>query len=166
MTYATVKKSVQAEYGIIATGGFRLTAAQMNAMHLALNQQLNKSELKFKEMGAQAYWRLPEPWLPVIWRVKNTTRGGQQSPIQAWVSPVRGNFSYLGVVRDKMLFLARQIVLEVDVDCDYEHIYPILLNTIKSISGEKFDMNKGFGYAENKMMPISKTNLISKSRVQ
>ena len=100
MTYATVKKSVQAEYGIIATGGFRLTAAQMNAMHLALNQQLNKSELKFKEMGAQAYWRLPEPWLPVIWRVKNTTRGGQQSPIQAWVSPVRGNFSYLGVVRD------------------------------------------------------------------
>jgi len=133
-----------AEYGIIATGGFRLTAAQMNAMHLALNQQLNKSELKFKEMGAQAYWRLPEPWLPVIWRVKNTTRGGQQPPIQTWVSPVR----------------ARQIVLEVDVDCDYEHIYPILLNTIKSISGEKFDMNKGFGYAENKMMPISKTNLI------
>ena len=27
-------------------------------------------------------------------------------------------------------------------------------------------MNKGFGYAENKMMPISKTNLISKSRVE
>ena len=61
-------------------------------------------------------------------------------------------------------FLARQIVLEVDVDCEYEHIYPLLLNSIKAISGEKFDMNKGFGYAENKMMPISRTNLISKSR--
>ena len=114
-------------------------------------------------MGAQAYWRLPEPWLPVIWRIKNATRGNGQPPIQAWVSPVRGNFSYLGGVQDNRVFLARQIVLEVDVDCDYEHIYPILLNTIKSISGEKFDMNKGFGYAENKMMPISRTNLISKS---
>ena len=141
----------------------------MNAMHLALNQQFNKSELKFKEMGAQAYWRLSEPWLPVIWRAKNATRGGPTPPIQAWVTPVRGktcdSWSMIHRLFFTRYFSARQLVLEVDVDCDYEHIYPLLINTIKSISGEKFDMNKGFGYAENKMMPISRTNLISKLKI-
>lgn len=133
-----------AEYGIIATGGFRLTAAAMNAMHLALNQQLNQSDLKFKEMGARAYWRIPEPFLPVLWRRKNTTRGGGAPPIQAWVTPVR----------------ARQIVLEIDVDCDYEHIYPVLYKTIQCLTHQEHGMDKQFGYADHKMMPISKTNLI------
>ena len=49
----------QAEYGIIATTGMRLTFAQMNQLGLTLNRELNKEEHKLRLMGAKAYFRIP-----------------------------------------------------------------------------------------------------------
>ena len=131
----------KAEYGIIATEGFRLTFAQMNQIGLHLNRELNKAETKLRQMGARAYFRVPTPYIPVTKRANNVTRGGGKNRVVTWATPVK----------------ARQVILEVDVDCSYEHIYPVLEAACQAIQGQKMDYYQNFGYA--RMVPMSRTYL-------
>jgi len=133
--------TMTAEYGVIATRGMRLTFAQMNQIGLVLNRELNKPENKLRMMGAKAYFRIPDPWVAVTKKPVNTTRGGGVGRIVSWVSPVR----------------ARQIVLEIDCDCSYEHIYPVLKAACTGIEGKKMDHYQNFGFG--KLMPMSRTYL-------
>lgn len=132
---------IKAEYGIIATEGFRLTFAQMNQIGLHLNRELNKAETKLRSMGAKAYFRVPTPYIPVTKRANNVTRGGGKNRVVTWVTPIK----------------ARQVILEVDVDCSYEHIYPALEAACQAIQGQKMDYYQNFGYG--RMMPMSRTYL-------
>ena len=57
-----------------------------------MNQMLNKPEYKMTELGAKAYFRIPEPWHPVTKRILNATRGKGKPPINMWVTPIKGAF--------------------------------------------------------------------------
>jgi len=92
-------------------------------------------------LGLRAYFRIPDPWHPVTKHPECATMGGGKGKIAYWVSPVR----------------ARQIVLEIDCDCEFNHIRPALVNAIKAVEGKT--MLARFPLNNNIMMPVSRDYL-------
>jgi len=132
---------MKGKFGIIALTGFRLHNEHMKAMSLALNKFLNLKETKGRELGLNAYFRLPDPWHPVTKHPECATMGGGKGKVAYWVTPVK----------------ARQIVLEIDGECEFQHVYPGLMNAIKAVEGKqmlaKFPLNYDI------MMPVSRDYL-------
>ena len=128
-----------------------MTHDESYILYSAINQMLNKPEYKMKELGALAYFRVPEPWRPLSARKGGVTRGGGAQPIHRWVTPIK----------------ARQILMEIDVDCSFDHIYPILLAGVKSVEGQSHAVNfsdpqdtKGHMIQHGTLMPIQQPTLI------
>ena len=74
------------------------------------------------------------------------------------------NFNYFSKIsifcpNQQIEFLARQIVLEIDGDCDFTHVYPALVNAIKSVEG-KYIGGARFPLNRDIMLPVSRSYLI------
>jgi len=133
------------QFGIVALSGFRLHHVHMDTMALHLNRFLNKPETNARNLGLNAYFRIPNPWHPVTKHPECATMGGGKGKVAYWVSPVR----------------ARQIVLEIDGDCEFRHVYPGLMAAIKAVEGynPKAQGAARFPLNRNIMMPVSKEYL-------
>merc|ERR1711953_1421061 len=105
-------------------------------------------DFEMKELGAQAYFRIPEPWHPKTARKGNSTRGHGKPGIHRWITPIK----------------PRTILLEIDVECTFDHIYPILVAAIKSVEGRSFQSGesktKGRMIQHGTLMPIQRSTLI------